>query len=393
MSKRHSATLAGLDLGTSNTKLIIAQVKNGSLQAVGVGVSPTVGLRKGSVNDITTVAASIRQALEKAETMAGAKANTAYIGYNSTDILIRDCHVSGFAVKQGQFGTVETTMGIPASERLLTVMPPRNRVSLSWPGSELEARAITSANHNIENIIESARLAGIAVQDVIYSPLAAARALLSPLERELGTLMIDIGAATVTVSIHDRGLIQDTAVLPIGGEHLVSDLAIGLRISLAQAGEVLKQYQGLDGAEKENIEIGGTDETTSGKVSSSLIKSIIEARIKEIFYMISEVVKSFNYPGQILGGAVLYGGVAQLDGLTDMAEKILRLATRIGTPQAAKMVFGPNLANAFGLAVYGFMQSIESSGTSNGYRELNGKMIERVYHWFQDKFKITIDAF
>ncbi|MDD4170547.1 MAG: cell division FtsA domain-containing protein [Desulfotomaculaceae bacterium] len=393
MSKRHPAILAGLDLGTAKTAAIMVRVKNGSPQVVGVGVSPTVGMQKGSVNDLAAAAITIRQALEKAEKMAGEKATSAYIGYNRTGILIRDCQISRAAGEQGRINTVKTAIGIPTSERLLALMPPRNIVSLSWPGTDLQARAITCDNQNIESIIESARLAGIVVQDIIYSPLAAAKALLSPFEREFGTLMIDIGATTVTVSIHDRGLIRETAVLSIGGEHLVSDLAIGLRISMARAGEVLKQYQGPDNAGKENIEIDGTDETISKKVSGSFISSIIEARIKEIFHMISEVVISFNYPSQLVGGAVLYGGVAQLDGLTGMAEKILQLETRIGAPQAANQVLGPNLANAFGLAVYGSMQNIESGGTSNAYREPNGKIIERFYHWFQDKFKMTPEPF
>ncbi|MDD3653321.1 MAG: cell division FtsA domain-containing protein [Desulfotomaculaceae bacterium] len=393
MSKRHPDTLAGLDLGTSKTAAIIVQIKNGSLQAVGVGVSPTIGMQKGSINDVTAAAASIRQALDKAEEMAGVKANTAFIGYNSTDILIRACHVTGAAGKLVQFDPVGAASGTPVSETLLTIMPPRNMVTLSWPDTELEARAITTVNHNIKNIFESARLAKIVVQDVVYSPLAAVGALLSPFEREFGTLLIDIGASTVTVSIHERGLIRETAVLSIGGEHLVSDLAIGLHISMAQAQEVLKRYKGLDGAGKDNIEIAGTDEMASRKVSSTFVKSIIEARIKEIFHMIAGEVKSFNYPGQLPGGAVLYGGVAQMDGLTNIAEESLQLATRIGVPQAAKQVLGPDLANAFGLVVYGSMQNVKPGSTSNGYHEFNGKIIDRVYHWFQDKIKTTIDAF
>ncbi|OPX88363.1 MAG: Cell division protein FtsA [Pelotomaculum sp. PtaB.Bin104] len=385
MSKRRPAILAGLDIGTSKTAAVIAQVKNGSPQAVGVGISPTVGLQKGLVIDTASVAASIRQALEKAEKMAGAKATVAYIAYHSINVLVKDCHLMNAG--QRDHPARPDAMEVPASERLLMIMPPKNRVTLSLPGAEAAARAVTAPSHHIKNIIESARLAGIAVHDVIYSPQAAVKALLSPFEREFGMLLVDIGDATVTVSIHDRGLLQETAVIAIGGEHLVSDLAICLHISMIQAGEVLRQYQRPGGNGYAEHELSRT-EGSSGEVTGAFVKSIIEARITEIFHMVDGVVKSFNYPGQLLGGAVLYGGVAKVDGLTAIAENILQLKVRIGAPQAGEQVLGPDLANAYGLVIYGSKQSIGPGGTSNRYDEVNvnGKMLRKVYHWLQGKF-------
>jgi len=358
LAKRNPATLVGLDLGSSKTAVVIAQADNGSLpRVVGVGESYTIGVQKGSVINIESAATSIRQALERTGKVAGVRALSAYVGYNGLPVTTRKCKVT-LAAGSRAGGRVHfqdmVVTGIPPGEKLLAIVPTTSM--LSFLKSELlsEARAITAGSRIIESIIESARLAGLAVRDVIYSPLAAAEALLSPAERELGTLLIDFGAMATTVSVIDRGLIRENAVLAVGGEHIIADLAIGLHTSLAQARKILKQYRSDWETRRGYIEITRSDEEQTVKVSDELVNSIIVARVKEIIDMIAGVVEEFMYPGQLPGGAVLYGGVAQMDGLSSLVENSLRLAVRIGIPKNAGLELGPRHANAFGLVKYGF---------------------------------------
>jgi len=384
LAKRRPATLVGLDLGTSTTTVVIAEVSNGSPRVIGIGESLTAGLQKGFITDIKSAAASIRRALDRSEEMAGVKVSSAYVGFNSACISIRNCRVAfnGNHKGSGKQFSGAAVSGVPEGEKLLVVIPSRDILKILKPGEEVEARAVFSKARAIEDIIESARLAGLTVLDVIYSPLAAAEALLSPIEKEFGTLLVDIGSAATTVSIFDRDLIRETAVLAIGGEHLAGDLAVGLRISLAQAGEVLKRYKP---SEEGYIEI--KDEEGSRRVPNVFIRSIIEARVKEILELIAKMVENFDYPGQLPGGAVLYGGVSQLEGLASLAEKSLGLAVRIGIPQNAGQELRPHYANAFGLVKYGCARAYGRGRSSGSIRRPRISLMGQVVNWLQDKLK------
>ncbi|OPX83080.1 MAG: Cell division protein FtsA [Pelotomaculum sp. PtaB.Bin013] len=359
MAKRHPATLVGLDLGSSKTAVVIAQADNDFLlRVVGVGESYALGVQKGSIVDIKAAAISIKQALEKAGKVTGVRALPAYVGYNGLSITTRECKVALTAGKRFS-GRVQlkdiAAHGIPEGEKLLAVLSTPSMLSFLESGLMSEARVITAGSRNFDNIIESARLAGLATHDIIYSPLAAAEALLSPTEKELGTLLIDIGATAATVSVIDRGLIRESAVLAIGGEHIITDLAICLHTSLAQAREILRQSTNNREAGQGYIEIIRLDEEKAVNIPADLVKSIITARVKEILEMVTGAVEKFTYPGQLPGGAVLYGGVANMDGLSSLVENSLRLPVRIGIPKESGMELGPHYANAFGLVKYGFV--------------------------------------
>jgi len=358
LAKRHPATLVGLDLGSSKTAVVIAQADNDFLpRVVGVGESYTLGVRKGSIVDVKAAAVSIKQALEKAGKVTGVRALPAYVGYSGLSIATRTCKVVLTAGKRFS-GKVHlkdiAANGIPDGEKPLAVLSTSGLLSFLESGLISEARVITAGSRDFDNIIESTRLAGLAVRDIIYSPLAAAEALLSPNEKELGTLLVDIGATAATVSIIDRGLMRENAVLAIGGEHIITDLAICLHTSLAQAREILKQYTDNSEAGQGYIEIIRLDEKKAVNIPADLVKLIITARVKEILEMVAGAVENFAYPGQLPGGAVLYGGVAKMEGLSSLVENSLRLPVRIGVPKDTGMELGPHYANAFGLVKYGF---------------------------------------
>ncbi|BAF60032.1 MAG: hypothetical protein HPY89_02765 [Pelotomaculum sp.] len=336
MAKERSFLLVGLDIGTSKTAVVIAEYVNGRPELKGSGVSPSAGLEEGVIADTGAAAGAIKQAMDAAEQMAGVKASLAYAGYSWANV------------------TVKAAADVTPDEKVLQLIPPRFLPEWHGYGAEFNARAVAAGIRDVNNIIESARIAGLSVQNVIYGPLAIAEAVLSPAEREFGTLLVDIGAGSTKVSIIDRSAIRETAVLPVGGGHLSADLAIGLRTSLARAGEVLDNFS-LDGTSgsREIYELPGEKEGDVKKVSRTMIRSIIEARIAEILDLVAMAVKRFDYPGLLPGGAVFCGGVSRLSGLALLAENKLQMPVRIGQTETTGPVSGPAYANALGLVKCG----------------------------------------
>lgn len=358
MAKRHPATLVGLDLGSAQTAVVIAQADNGSSpRIIGVGKSFTIGVEKGTVVNIEAAAGAIRQALAQTGKADGLKTLSAYAGCRGSAVTTRACKValaakgrSGLRARDREL----TADGVPPGEKLMAVMPAASMLGFLQSGYFSEARAITTSSRHVESIVASARLAGLAVREVVYSPLAAAEALLSPAEKELGTLLIDIGATATTVAVMDQGRIRENAVLAVGGEHIVTDLAIGLHTSLAQAREIIGQYR-VDWADKPGyMAVSRSDQEMTVNVAYDFICTIIAARVQEIADLIAGAVEQFAYPGQLPGGAVLYGGAALTDGLAALVAKRLRLAVRTGSCKNAGLELGPHYANAFGLVKYGF---------------------------------------
>lgn len=400
LAKGSPVTLVGLDVGTSKTAVIIAEAGVNSPKLIGAAISPSVGLQRGVITDLDAAAKSIGQALERAEKMAGVKVSSAIVSYNGASTTVRSCRVAYTAdnpvVSRGRSGAVPvssewTPTGIPQGEKVLQLILPRMIPGRFGVVPESDARAITARSRDIANITESARLAGLAVQDIVYGPLAGAAVLLSPVERELGTILVDIGAGTTSISIFDRGLIRETAVLTVGGEHLVGDLAIGLRTSLAHAEEVLKHYSSRPEAGESGEEFALSFEPEGEdaiKVSGDLVRSIIEARITEVLELVAVVIRGFNYPGLLPGGVVLYGGVSRLSGLVHMAESGLRIPVRIGSVETTGMAPDPSYDNALGLIKHTFSCLCGKGPNANHCRLQNDGFTNRFKNWFQDRLKI-----
>lgn len=396
MAKGRPVTLVGLDIGTSKTAVIIAEAGSGSPKLIGAGMSPSLGLQKGVITGLDAAARSIRQALEQAEKTAGVKAASAYVSYKGAGIAVRDCQITfpagsrtAYRGGNGRAAAVPsgpTAAGIPEDERVLQLIPSRIAPGHFGCRPESGARAITAPAGDIAGIIESVRLAGLAVQDIIYGPLAGAHVLLTPAERELGTLIVDIGAGATSVSIFYRGTIRETAVIPVGGEHLIGDLAIGLRTSLARAGEVLKSYSSMAGTgDPGELTIpAGAEGEESNTVSCDLVGEIVSARITEILDLIVLVIKSFDYPGLLPGGAVFSGGVSRLGGLALLAESRLQMPVRVSSLENTGLDLSPAYTNALGLVKCGFTRL---SQNRHEYKNRRGQFTSRFLNWFQDRIK------
>lgn len=400
MAKGSSVTLVGLDVGTSKTAVIIAEAGGNSPKLIGAAISPSLGLQRGVITDLDAAAKSIGQALERAEKIAGVKVSSATVSYNGASTTVRSCRVAyttdNPVVSRGKSGAVPVASewkptGIPQGEKVLQLILPRIIPGRFGVVPELDARVITAGSQDIANITESARLAGLAVQDIVYGPLAGAEALLSPVEREFGTILVDIGAGTTSISIFDRGLIRETAVLSVGGEHLVGDLAIGLRTSLAHAEAILKYYSSRPktGETGEECELkSGPEGVDAIKGSGDLVRLILDARMTEVLELVAVVIQGFNYPGLLPGGVVLYGGVSRLSGLVHMAESRLRLPVRIGSMETAGMAQSSSYDNALGLIKHTFSCLCGQGSNANHCRLQNDGFTNRFKNWFQDRLKI-----
>ena len=396
MAKDLPVVLMGLDPGTSKNAVVIALVYKGSLELVGVGESPSVGIHKGVIDNPALTAKSVKQALEKAEKMAGIRVGRVSVSYCSANIEVLNS--PGGLTLTGQLGS-RSGKERPAVDPALAAVPPGRRIikrlpaplTRTVPGLEQNCdRIVTAPSEDIANLIECARLAGLAVQEVVYSPLASSYAWLTPAEKELGTILIDIGSGITSVSIFNRGLLRETAVLPLGGEHLVGDLAIGLSMSLTRAVEILREYK----PEDEEAPGGNDDGAGNGvcvavksKNTRDLVRSIIEARLTEIFTLAGEVIRGFDYPGLLPGGVVIHGGVSQLSGLSCVAEKILQIPVRIGQLQNPGPALKPAFANALGLVKYRFSRLPGEKKVSRNRQEQKEGFVGRVFNWLEDRNK------
>lgn len=351
MVKGRSVTLAGLDIGTSKTAVIIAQVNSGFPKILCSAETASIGVTKGCITSPDSAARAILQVLEQAQRNAGTRRPaTVYVSFNGDTTTVKNCLVN---LKSGRYsaggskhsGSQEVPAGMAEGDHALQLIPPRGGV----PGRsvfemEAGARVVTAPSQNIRNISKAVQMTGLKVEDVVFGPVAAAEVLLTTAEREFGTILIDIGAGTTSVSIFDRGALRETAVFPVGGEHLASDLAIGLHTSLNQAVEILGGCE-LSGAGKNLV---GTDAK-----ASNLARSIIEARLSEILNLTGRAIKGFQYPGLLPGGVVFSGGVTLLEGFTPFAENILQIPVRVGNITVDGHPLSLTLANALGLVKYG----------------------------------------
>ncbi len=362
MAKRHPVILAGLDVGTSKTAVIIAAYRSGVPKLLGSAISPSVGINKGIISVIGSAVKSIGHALEKAEKIAGVKASSVYISYNGADITLRHCRAARTLNKRvdwrdnNRCGSDPFTFvieGIPRDEKVLQLITPRLIPNEFGIMPELDARAITAGNRSISDLSESAGLSGLVVKGVIYAPMAGAESILSPAEKELGAILIDFGAGTTTISVFDRGMIRETAVLPVGGEHLSGDLAIGLRTSLAMAEEILAGDPIVD-IEKKGISVKpGCFKNNEMQAQDHLARSIIDARIAEIVNLIALSIDKFDYSGSLPGGVVICGGVSRMGGICDLLRTRLKRPVKVGSLTDIEMDLSPAYTNAVGLVKYG----------------------------------------
>jgi len=409
MSNQKENLIVGLDIGTTKICAIIGSITANDLEIVGIGTSPSKGIRKGAVINIESTVAAIRKAIQEAELMAGCEINSVFAG-------IAGAHITGMnsqgviAIKNREVTDEDIhrvidaakAIAIPMDREVIHVLPQEYIIDdqdgikepLGMSGVRLEARVhvVTGAVASAQNIIKSCNRADVNVADIVLEPLASAESVLLPEEKELGVAIVDIGGGTTDLAIFVDGAIKHTTVLSLGGNHLTNDIAVGLRTPMAEA-ERIKQAYGCcftDMVGKdETIEVPSVGGRDPRVLSRQLLAEILEPRVEEIFNLINrEIIKS-GYEDMIASGIVLTGGTSILPGMPELAEQIFSMPVRRGVPQGVggliDVVNSPVYATGVGLVVYG-SQHQEMENFSRGEQGLFDKVMQRMKDWFGEFF-------
>ena len=373
MAREYKDVVVGLDIGTAKVMAVVAEVMpSGELKLAGLGVAPSNGLKRGVVVNIEATVQSIQQALKEAELMADCKIQRVYTGITGSHI--RGLNQSGMvAIKDKEVTptdvarVIETAkaVSISSDQRLLLVEPQefvidgqdvKEPVGMSGIRLEAKVHIMTGAQSAAENIIKCVRRCGLEVEQLLLNPLAASQAVLTDDERDLGVALVDIGAGTTDVAIFTGGAIRHTAVIPIAGDLITSDIAMALRTPTKDAEDIKVEsgYAKQMLADPDSqVEVPGLGDRGPRMISKQALAGVIEPRVEEIFSLVQQVIRESGYEEVLSSGIVLTGGSAVMPGMVELGEDIFLKPVRRGVPKyssaLADMVAQPRSATVMGL--------------------------------------------
>ena len=389
-----------LDAGSQKCCVLVAEVADGVLRYRGHGVEASAGMRKGLIAELGPAAEAINRAALTAERTAKATIETAVVG-------IGGMHVRGInsrgGISMGSRMREITREEIRAAvDRARSVpLPPDREVMHLLPqefilddqagihdpigmvGNRLEVNLhlSTCSGGIAQSVITCANRAGLEVEDTVFEGIAAAEAVLSADERELGVCMVDIGASTSELAVYFEGSIAHTSVLPIGGDHFTNDLAVGLHVSVEEAEQLKREYGNCvvtSVPTLAEIEVGGHLQGISGAGGTSrlvrqrFLAEILEPRARELFTMLRDNLREGGVLEALGAGCVFTGGGARLAGLLDNAESLLRVPARVGTPvplsRMPQELVKPEFAVAIGMLLYTHRTQIRKAGEERGLK-------------------------
>src|SRR5437773_6027411 len=371
--------IVGLDVGTTKICAVIGEpAAHGGLDVVGVGTAPSRGLRRGIVVNIDSTVEAIKAAIAEAEQMAGMEVSGVYAGVAGGHI--RGLNSRGVVAVSGRDKEVSEAdvdrvvdaaraINLPQDREIIHVLPQtftvddgdgvREPVGMSGVRLEVECHIVTGAITSVQNVVRSVNRAGLAVQDIVLEPLASAEAVLSADEKELGVLLIEIGGGTTNVALFREGAIWHTAILPLGGDHITNDIAVGLRTPVAEAEELKKRYGCALTARvpaQETIDVPSVGGRKPRELSRQVLSEIVQPRVEEIFMLVARDLNNAGFEDAATAGVVVTGGTSILEGMPEVAEAVFSLPVRRGMPSdvggLSDVVRTPIHSTAVGLALY-----------------------------------------
>lgn len=406
----YDSTLVALDIGTTKISVLVAQkVADDTLSVIGIGKAPSYGVSRGVVVDIAQAVHSIKLAVKEAELMAGSVIESVCIG-------ISGAHIQAFnsqgmiPIKHGRIRPHDVTavlaaaraVVIPEGHQILHVLPQyytidnHHRVAdpVGMFGVRLEAQVhiVTGAVASVQNLVRSCITAGIAVNDIIFEPLASAEAVLSADEKELGVALLDIGGGTSDFAIYQQGSIRHTKVFPIAGNLITHDIALCLRATIKDAERVKQEYGSTMRSlfrtnEQVEIEMVHGEEKTMVLVDE--ISHIIEPRVAELLMMVQREIEQHKLEHLMPAGMVVTGGGALLHGIKESVQLFLKVPARVGNPHVPPM-FKEVLASPVYATGYGLLLHALKKNKGVALNELSGPFMQRVFYrmksWVADFF-------
>jgi len=360
---------------------VLAEVDldTGSVEIIGVGLTPSSGLKKGVVVDLDATTEAVRSSVEKTQRMAGS------ISIRSVVVGITGEHISslnsrGVVAITGpdrEVGPSDVERVVEASK--VIVLPPgreiihaiprgfivdgqdgvKDPVGMSGSRLEVETHIVTGSSAFLDNVVKCVHRAGLSVDATVLEPIATSESVVLDAEKDLGVALVDIGGGTTDVAVFTRGEIYYTAVLPVGGNHVTNDIAVGLRASQEEAEKAKIKYgaASLDLVDEDDtFQITSLGADTSRDLPREILAKIIEPRVQEILQMVRAEIMKSGYLEMLPAGAVITGGASQMPGTADLAERILGMPVRLGLPRdvggLSDTIQSPVHATAVGLVIY-----------------------------------------
>jgi cell division protein FtsA len=395
MTQRNIAV--GIDVGSTKIATTIGQAQENGIDIIGVGFAPSNGLRKGMVVDIEETVSSISASLEEAERMSGLPITDAVVSIGG--IHIQSTSSKGVIAISRQDGEITDNdilrvldaaraVSVPTNRDILHAIPRnytidgqegiKDPIGMNGIRLEVETQVISGANATLKNLTKCLNQAGVTVNDLVFTPLASAKAVLSKRQREIGVCLVDIGGGTTNYTIFEEGDVLHAGVLPIGATHITNDIAIGLRTTIDTA-EIIKIKYGTATPQKidpdEEINLHKIDKNEEGNANRKYVSEIIEARLNEILIMIRDELRKVGRDGMLPAGIILTGGGAKQEGIIELAKNTLRLPTQVGevTHNVSGMVDNlndPLYSASIGLMLWG-LEAGNNASNSKRPRNIN----------------------
>ena len=402
--------VVGLDIGTSKISVAVGEITpDNQLSIVGVGNQPARGMDKGGVNDLNLVIQSVQRAINEAELMADYQISSIYLGISGKHISCQNENgmvpINDKEVTQEDVDNViHTARSVPisAERRMLHVLPQefsidcqdgiKSPIGMSGVRMEAKVHIVTCANDMAKNLVKCVERCNLNADNLIFSALASSYSILTDDEKELGICVIDMGAGTMDISIFIGGALRHTAVIPVAGNQVTSDIAKIFRTPLSHAEDIKVQYacalRHLVSME-ESIEVPSVGGRPARTMSRHTLSEVVEPRYQELFELIQEEVREAGLEDQIAAGYVLTGGTAKMEGVVEFAEEVFQMPVRIASPLAVQglqeYVDDPRYATVVGLLHYG-MQAHKSVTQENKSSAGVIGLWSRLHDWFKGEF-------
>ena len=385
--------VVGIDIGTTKICTLIARVEGErSMRILGVGIEPSMGIKKGTIVDLVAASQAIAHSIDKAQRSSGLEITSALVSLAGAHVSSVNSRgvvgISGGIIDEDDVARAleaAQAVAIPHNREIILVIQRgfivdgqdgiRTPMGMHGYRLEVEAHIITAAESTVENLRQAVEAAGVQVSQFVLNPLASAEVVLSETERQMGAVVCDIGGGTTDLAIYIDGDVWHTMVLAVGGNHVTSDIAHGLRLPVSQAEEIKKQYGHAitsEIAENDFFTVRGFGDEHASQVSRKELADIIEARVEEIFELVLAEIKRSGYDGLLPAGLVLTGGSSLLPGTRQVASKVLNLPVRVARPEnltgLIDQLNSPAYSTSVGLLYWAMMMS-ETTPVARGGRK------------------------
>lgn len=390
--------VVGIDIGTTKVCTLVARMEGERrLRILGVGIEPSQGIRKGTIVDLAAASQSISRSVEKAQRSSGLEITAALVSLAGSHVSSVNSRgvvgISGGVIDEDDVARAldaAQAVAIPHNREIIHVIQRgyivdgqdgiRTPIGMHGYRLEVEAHIITASQTTVENLRQCVQAAGVEVTQFVLNPLASGEVVLTETERQMGVIVCDIGGGTTDLAIYIDGDVWHTMVIALGGNHLTSDIAHGLRLSLEQAEEVKKAYGHALEREvgpDETFSIRGFGDEGPSQVSRRELAMILEARAEEVFQLVLQEIKRSGYDGLLPAGMVLTGGSSLLSAIRPLASQVLGLPVRLARPEnlmgLTDQLHSPSYSTSVGLLHWAVMMSeLEPVSPRSRYRGKGG---------------------